>query len=122
MFALGLVAVCVLVGVVGQILMKSGMNEIGALNNFSQLTKPATLLRIFTNFRIIGGILCYALGLLLWLGALSNLNISFMYPLLSVGYIITAIFGQVFLNEPVTVLRWAGIIVVVIGCFMILRT
>jgi drug/metabolite transporter (DMT)-like permease len=122
MFALGLVAVCIVFGAVGQFLMKAGMSQIGSIGGLSKLFSAQMVVSIITNAYVMAGLILYAVAAFLWLGALSNLNVSFMYPLLSIGYVLAAILGLVFLKEPVTVLRWAGIIVVVIGCFMILRT
>jgi drug/metabolite transporter (DMT)-like permease len=122
MFALILVVFCIVGAAVGQILMKSGMNQVGEIKNIGQLFSPDTLLKIFTNIRIIGGILCYGFALILWLGAMSNLNASFMYPMMSLAYVLTAIFAIVYLKESVTVIQWLGIAFVVTGCFLILKT
>jgi len=122
MFALGLVAICIVFGAVGQIMMKGGMTQVGEIGGIGKLFGLNTILRIFTNPYVLGGLLLYAVAAFLWLGALSTLNVSFMYPLLSLGYVLAAILGLIFLGEDITLLRWGGIIVVVIGCFMILRT
>jgi drug/metabolite transporter (DMT)-like permease len=58
----------------------------------------------------------------LWLGALSTLDVSFMYPLLSLAYVVTAVFAIIYLGEIVTLSRWAGISLVVIGCVLIARS
>jgi len=122
MFALSLVAVCILCGAIGQTLMKTGMSEVGEIGGLGELFNPSTVSRIFTNVYVIGGLLLYASFAILWLGALSNLDVSFMYPLLSLAYVVTAILGFIFLKEDITLLRWAGIGLVVAGCFMILRS
>lgn len=119
MFALVLVALCVLLGACGQILMKHGMNQIGEIHGISELVSPNTLLKVITNWAVILGVALYAATLLLWLGAMSTLNVSFMYPLISLGYIVTAVLALIFLKENVALLRWAGIVVVVTGCFLI---
>ena len=121
MFALVLVALCILMGACGQILMKHGMSQIGEINGISELISPNTLLKLITNWAVILGVILYIITLPLWLGALSTLNVSFMYPLLSLGYIVTAVLALIFLKENITLLRWAGIVVVVIGCFLIGR-
>jgi len=122
MFALGLVAICIIFGAVGQIMMKGGMTQVGEIGGVGKLLSPSTVFRIFTNPYVLGGLLLYAIAAFLWLGALSTLNVSFMYPLLSLGYVLAAIMGLMLLKEDITLLRWGGIIVVVIGCFMVLRT
>jgi len=122
MFALSLVAICIVCGAVAQILMKHGMSQVGEIGGVGNLTNPGTVYKIFTNAFVIGGLFLYAIAAFLWLGALSNLNVSFMYPLLSMGYVLAAVLGFMFLKDDITLLRWAGIGLVVGGCFIILRT
>lgn len=122
MFSLVLVAICIVFGAVGQILMKNGMSQVGEIGGLGKLVSPATIFRIFTNVFVVGGLALYAIAAFLWLGALSRLNVSFMYPLLSLGYVLAAVLGVMFLKENVTALRWGGIVLVVAGSFLILRT
>ncbi|VVB63578.1 4-amino-4-deoxy-L-arabinose-phosphoundecaprenol flippase subunit ArnF [uncultured archaeon] len=122
MFALTLVLICVLAGAAGQIFWKEGMSNLGRINGIGDLLQVKTVWDIFTNKYIILGIFLYAISVFLWLGAMSTLDISFMYPLLSLGYIVTAILAFVFLSENITLLRWAGIVVIIAGCFMITKS
>jgi len=48
--------------------------------------------------------------------------VSAAYPLVSVGFVITAIAGFAFLGEHLTLTRIAGIAVVCAGLFLITRT
>jgi len=122
MFALSLVAVCIVFGAVGQVLLKTGMSQIGPIGSLGKLIRFGTLSSMFTNVYVIGGLLLYAAAGVLWLGALSNLNISFAYPLLSLAYVVAAVLGLVFLKEDITLLRWGGIVLVVAGCFLVVRS
>ncbi|MGD0954295.1 MAG: EamA family transporter [Methanotrichaceae archaeon] len=122
MFALTLVLICVLAGAAGQILWKEGMSNLGRINGIGDLLQVKTVWDIFTNKYIILGIFLYAMSVFLWLGAMSTLDVSFMYPLLSLGYIVTAILAMVFIGENITLLRWAGIVMIIAGCFMITKS
>jgi drug/metabolite transporter (DMT)-like permease len=122
MFAIGLVLVCVVFGALGQISMKTGMGQVRQINSFSDLFNPNTIRDIFGNFYVLGGLFFYIVATFLWLGALSTLNVSSIYPLLSLGYVLTAILAIVFLGEVVTSSGWCGIALVVIGCVLILRS
>jgi drug/metabolite transporter (DMT)-like permease len=122
MFALTLVMVCIVFGATAQIMMKRGMTQIGEIKSIDEFNNPNTILQIFTNPYVLLGLFLYAVSAFLWLGALSTLDVSFMYPLLSFGYVLTAIFALVFLKEYISVIRWAGILLVVIGCFLITRS
>ena len=122
MFALTLVLICILAGAAGQIFWKEGMSSIDKINGMKDLLQVKTVLIIFTNKYILLGIFLYAVSVFLWLGAMSTLDISFMYPLLSLGYVITAILASVFIGENITLMRGAGIALVTAGCFLITRS
>jgi drug/metabolite transporter (DMT)-like permease len=122
MFALMLVLICVLAGAAGQIFWKTGMSEMSRINGMGDLLQLKTAWDIFTNKYIIIGIFLYAISVFLWLGAMSTLDVSFMYPLLSLGYVLTAILAFIFIGENVTLIRWAGIVLVIAGCILITRS
>ncbi len=122
MFALTLVLICIFAGAMGQICFKRGMSDMDKVNGIRDLLNFEMLFDIIINKYIIFGVFLYGFSFILWLGALSPLDLSYMYPLLSLGYLITAIFAFVFLKEDISVIRWTGIILVVIGCFLISRS
>jgi len=122
MFVLILVALCVILGAFGQILMKGGMSQVGSIGSAGQLFNLGTMFHMFTNPRVLSGLFLYGVSAIMWLGALSQLDVSFMYPMLSLGYVVAAILAFIFLKENITLLRGVGIVVVVIGCFLISRT
>ena len=121
-FALTLVLICVFLSAIGQITMKSGMGQVGEISSVGQLFNRGTLFHMFTNPYVLTGVFLYGISLVLWLGAMSTLDISLMYPLASLAYIVTAIIAFIFLKEDVTLLRWMGIFMIVGGCFLIGRT
>ena len=102
--------------------MKSGMKQMPRIDSISDLLDSKTVMEIFGNAYVMGGLILYMISAFLWLGALSTLDVSFMYPLLSLGYVVTAVFAIIYLGEIVTFSRWAGIGLVVIGCVLILRS
>lgn len=53
---------------------------------------------------------------------LSRVEVSYAYPLLSVGYIVTALAGYYFFSEALTPVRWLGIVTICIGVWLITRT
>ena len=122
MYAQFLVVICIVFGAFGQILMKTGMSTIGDVGSIRNLFEVSTILRIFTNFHVIGGLFLYFISAFLWLGALSALDVSYIYPLLSLGYVLTSILSLFVLNENIPLIRWVGIFLVVSGCILILKT
>ncbi|MCL1938950.1 MAG: EamA family transporter [Candidatus Azobacteroides sp.] len=49
------------------------------------------------------------------------MELSRAYPLVSLGYIFTLILGSVFLNETLTITKFAGVILIVLGVIILTR-
>lgn len=118
-FGLVLFAITLLLQPVGQILEKKGMAQIGQITSISSLVNLHTIWKLATNPYVVAGVLCSAAGLFLWLGALSSMKVSYLYPLGGVSYIVLAVLAHLILKEPITLTNWAGIGVIVIGAFLL---
>ena len=47
------------------------------------------------------------------------LDVSLMYPLLSLAYFVTTVLAVLVLNEPVRTSRWVGVALIVIGSILV---
>jgi len=54
--------------------------------------------------------------------ALSRVEVSIAYPLLSVGYVVNALAASYLFGEAVTPLRLAGIAIIILGVFIVARS
>jgi multidrug transporter EmrE-like cation transporter len=122
MFAMILLTICILAGAFGQISWKHAMSNMEKIDDVDGLLRWDTISNIITDKYIILGLLLYGSAFFLWLSALSTLDVSFMYPMLSLAYVLTAILAFVFLGEQVSLLRWSGILLVVLGCVLIMKS
>ena len=68
---------------------------------------------------ILTGILCYILSVSIWIVALSRVEVSIAYPMLSMGYIIVTIFAWYFLNEQMSFMRLFSLAIIIIGIVML---
>ncbi len=78
--------------------------------------------KILFNLWFIAGMGCYAISIGLWLIVLGKLEVSIAYPLLSIGYVITAVIGYFFMQEDVNLLRIAGLSLIILGICVISRS
>ena len=117
MNAVIIVLVSILLGAFGQISLKQGLNKVKIIGARKILLN---FFKVFTNLFIILGIFLYAVSSLLWLFSMTRLDISFMYPLVSLSYLITTIFAIIFLKERVKIKRWAGLGLIIAGSFFIM--
>jgi len=110
------VSVC---GVVGQVLLKSGMS---AFQNEQLGLNFSTMVAVFSNFNILGGVCLSASGACVWLFVLSRAQLSFALPLSSgLFYILLLLISQFILQEKVTMMRWMGVVVIIAGIFIVTR-
>jgi drug/metabolite transporter (DMT)-like permease len=104
-----------------QLLLKAGMERVGYFAfNWNNLI-PIGLKVAFNPFIIIG-LGCYVFSVVAWLMALSRVDVGFAYPMLSLAYIVTAIAGYFLLQENLSLIRIAGIVVILAGVFLISRS
>lgn len=68
------------------------------------------------------GLGCYVVSLGLWLLVLARAEVSLAYPLLSIGYVLTAIVGYFFMGENVGPARVAGLLLICAGIAVISRS
>ncbi len=104
--------------VVGEVLLKLGVNAVGeAVGAFS--LDPAVLWATFTDWRVIMGFGLVFGGALFWLGVIARVNLSFAYPLLALNYVLIMIPSRLLLNETITPHKLVGAVIVVIGVIVI---
>lgn len=116
-FLLVLIAVCF--SVTGELFLKAGMNQVGLIQ---LATLASDLGRTITNGRVITGFASIGVGAVFWLAALSRVQLSWAYPMLSLGYVLVLLFSSIVLREPVSMVRWLGAGIVIIGVFLITRS
>jgi drug/metabolite transporter (DMT)-like permease len=114
-----LLFISISLAVVGQLLMKRGMQIIGAFPLADILTK---LIPMILNPFVFLGLAAFGVSSVFWLAVLSRLDLSLVYPMVSIGYIFVAIFSWALLGEQLTMVRWLGIAVICAGVFLISRS
>jgi len=111
----------VLLNAGAQLALKQGMRQIGHFE-FRLANLFSIGLNVALNPFVILGLGCYVFSVVIWLLVLSRVEVSYAYPLLSVGYIVTALAGRYFFEEALSPARWAGILVICFGVWLITRT
>jgi multidrug transporter EmrE-like cation transporter len=104
-----------LLSTTGELFLKRGMNEIGALDFAALDTILPTIIKMLTNPNIWIGFMGFGFGSLFWLSVISRVPLSLAYPMLGLMYVIIVIESWIFLGEGLHPLRVLGSIVVGIG-------
>jgi len=103
-------------------MMKTGMSGLEPIAGIRKLLSLDMLSAMMGNRYVILGLAAYAVAAVLWLGVLSVAQLSFVYPLLSLTYVLVAILSAVVFGEDVGLQRWAGIALVVVGCGLVVQS
>jgi len=114
----------IFLAVVGQLLLKKGMWTVGIVYFHWSKLWP-TFLKTFSNFYVISGFTLFVLSALLWLTVLSRLDISKVYPMVALGYILVLLasrWGIIVTQETVSPMRWIGALVICFGVYLISRS
>jgi multidrug transporter EmrE-like cation transporter len=116
-----LVLTGVLLNAVAQLLLKAGTNAVGRFEFSAANVLPVGVKLAFEPY-ILGGIACYVVSVVVWILALSRVEVSIAYPMLSIGYIVNALAAWYLLGEAVTPMRLVGIGIIIVGVFVVARS
>ena len=78
--------------------------------------------KLATQPFIVAGLGCYVISVVVWIMALSRVEVSIAYPMLSVGYVLNAAAAWYLFGEAVTTVRMVGIGVIILGVFIVARS
>jgi uncharacterized membrane protein len=95
----------------GNLLLAWGMKHSGETVSLN----PLSFVRVMLDPAVAAGILLLILWLLSRMTLLSWADLSFVLPLTSLGYVLAAVFGKLFLNETVTGAHWIGTGLIFLG-------
>jgi len=117
----GLVLFGVLLNAAAQLLLKAGTNAIGHFE-FSTANVLPIGWKVATQPYIVGGLSCYVVSVAIWILALSRVEVSIAYPMLSIGYVVNAAAAYLLFGEAVGVQRLVGIGIIVLGVYVVARS
>jgi uncharacterized membrane protein len=103
-----------------QLLVKKGADTVGFPQALGEL--PHFFLRACTNVYVIIAVVFTIITAMAWLLAVSKAELSHIYPFMALSYVLVALFSLLIFKEDVNALRWAGIIVICLGVFLVSRS
>ena len=102
----------ILLASTGHLVIKLGLIAAGRVASYGGL---ARIIETLFQPAVIGGLAIYGIGTLLWISAVARKNISFLYPLTALNYVIVSVGGKLWFGETISPARWTGIAIVVLG-------
>jgi len=107
--------------VTANILLKKGVLSVGGITGektklFSELIKVAS-----SPFIIIG-LGLYGMSFIIWLRVLSFNDLSRAYPIFAtIVFLLTSIGSMIFLKESISLFRFLGILIMLVGIYIVAR-
>lgn len=112
----------VILNACAQLLLKAGTNALGGAIHLTMGNWFQTFIKVVTQAPILGGLACYGISLVVWIIGLSRTDVTIAYPMLSLGYVVSAFGAWMFLGEAISPQRLVAIGVIVIGVVLLART
>lgn len=104
------ISIAVVLGTVAQIFLKAGTNA-----------TPVGL-GLALEPRILAGVACYGVSLVVWILALSKTPVSIAYPMVSLGFALNALLAWWLLGEDLGALKLVGIGFIIVGVILVARS
>jgi drug/metabolite transporter (DMT)-like permease len=101
--ALLAVALATFLTATGQLLYKLGANQL------------VFGLELFTNWPLIAGLCIYAVSAVILVISLKYGELSVLYPVVALSFVWVNILSSYFLAEPLTILKWLGVVCIIVG-------
>lgn len=111
----------VLLNAVAQLALKASVNDMGAIS-VSLNTAIPVFTRLAAEPWLWVGLTCYGISVIVWILALSRVDVTIAYPMLSIGYVVNAMAAWALLGEALTGQRVLGIGIIIIGVVVLTRS
>lgn len=105
-----------------QIVLKLGMERVTEASGVFSPTSVSSLKSAAVTPLVWAGLVLFALSALVWLAVLSRASLSFAYPFASLTYVIILFYGRFIADEPVSAMRWGGVVLIIGGILLVSQT
>jgi drug/metabolite transporter (DMT)-like permease len=107
--------------VAGQLMLRKGLLQVGRIG-----TGPSEMVaffgKAFTNFYVLLALALVVGASLAWIAAVSRAQLSHVYPVMGITYVLVPALSVLFFREHLGYLGWLGTILVFGGVFLVLRS
>jgi multidrug transporter EmrE-like cation transporter len=111
----------VLLNAVAQLALKASVRDTGAIELSLSGSLPVAM-RLAAEPWLWAGLGCYAVSVVVWILALSRVDVSIAYPMLSLGYVVNALAAWALFGEALSLGRVLGIGIIILGVVVLARS
>ncbi len=116
-----LILLSVVISAFAQIALKAGMASASVQRAIAGGDKVTMLFGIGLNPYVILGLFLYFSSAAVWLFVLSKVQVSFAYPFVAVGFVLTALLGRLFFHDTFSVAKIVGTLLIMGGVVVLAR-
>ena len=118
---IGFILFTVVANAAAQLMLKQGMMSLGPLS-FDGVNPVVRVLQIVFNPWVFAGLLGYVISMAAHMYVLSKVEVSFVYPFLSLTTVVIAVLAYFIFDENVDAFRISGIALIVLGTILVARS
>jgi len=104
---------------VGVVLLSSGLKQIGSVEVMTFGAIKRVVFEGATNRNILLGVLFEAIFFGMLLVLLAKADVSLIWPLTSIGFVLTTGAAKFIRHEDVSPLRWSGVVLIMVGAALV---
>lgn len=97
-----------------QLALKKGMLSVGFHLSLYEIIKAVAF-----NIYIFSGVSMHILALIVWLYVLKNVEVSYAYPFISLGFLVVLFTSVLFLGETISTYKVLGTLLICTGTALI---
>ena len=112
----------VLLNACAQLLLKAGTNALGGAITLTAQNWFPVFVKVLTQWPILAGLACYGISVVVWIIGLSRTDVTVAYPMLSLGYVVSALGAWLLLGEIVSPQRMLALAVIIAGVVLLARS
>jgi drug/metabolite transporter (DMT)-like permease len=107
--AVPLILAGVLLNAFAQIAMKKAVGSAG------MEWQLKALFRLFLDPWMLACLVCYAVSVVVWAGAIKLVPTNFAFPFMALAFVFVALMAKFMLGEAIPPMRWLALAVIVLG-------
>ena len=110
-----LILCSVLLSSIAQIVLKTGMSNPSVLQAMQSQSAMQAFIAIATNIYVIGGLTLYFASAAVWLLVLARVDVSFAYPFVGLGFVVTMLLAFFINGEVLSTTKIVGTLCIALG-------
>src|SRR5437773_3286590 len=111
--------IALVVEAVGVVCLSAGLKEIGEASSLKAPELSRLARRGLTNPKMLLGVLLETIFFVLLLVLLKRNDVSLIWPLTSLGFVLTALSARFILHEQISAARWIGVALIMAGAALV---